>query len=179
MQSVGSTIVSVPRRRFVILLAAGVIASAINDGTAQVDPWREFRRDDLGFRIEFPGDPTIEEEKGLPRENLVHSLDAKVEFENISLGIGYGAFKSVPTEEFIRGFRTLSAMGDPITENMLTANGFPAREFIKARGIGDDAYFRIIFMENAIITVQAIGGPLTNPTVRRFLDSFRLLKNAK
>ena len=166
-------------RRRLLMAVAAAAASAIDAATAQA-AWQEFRRDDLGFRIEMPGRPTVEENKGLPRENWIRSLDAQVEYEKLSYGIVYTAYKTVSADEMLKQFRTaLSVMGAPITESVLTVNGFPAREFIVEPGIIDGAYYRIVFVENAVITVQVVGGRHTDPSVRRFVDSFRLLAGAK
>jgi hypothetical protein len=174
------------RRRFIMCAAAAAIAVAaasapvVRDAQAQTVQWQELRRDDLGFRIEMPGNPTIEETKGLPRENLIRSIDAKAEYDQVSLEVGYAAYKNVSIDEFIKSFRSgLSVLGSPIDENSLTINGFPAREFTVAPGIVDGAYYRFVFVGNAVFSIQAVGGSSSNPTIRRFVDSFRLLVSAK
>ena len=178
--------IKLARRRFIMCAAAAAIAftaaagPVVRDAQAQTVQWQELRRDDLGFRIDMPGNPTIEETKGLPRENLIQSIDAKVEYDQVSLEVGYTAYKNVSIDEFVKSFRAgLSVLGSLIDENSLTINGFPAREFTIAPGIVDGAYYRFVFVENAVVSIQAIGGSPSNPTIRRFVDSFRLLVSAK
>ena len=50
------------RRRLMLLLAASASASAVlvtKMVRAQGDIWREYRRDDWGFRMEMPGEPQV------------------------------------------------------------------------------------------------------------------------
>jgi hypothetical protein len=48
-------------RRGMLLAGISILASLVcNRSFAQVPDWRQFRRDDWGFVIEFPDEPTIE-----------------------------------------------------------------------------------------------------------------------
>ena len=57
------------RRRLVSVLAAAASTSAVLVATtspARADDWEEFFREDLGFRIEMPGEPEVDvKEDGL------------------------------------------------------------------------------------------------------------------
>jgi hypothetical protein len=167
-------------RRACLALLAGASASVglgWNGARAQEVVWQELRRDDLGFRIEMPGTPTLHEEKGTPAENLIRSISGKVEYQQIAFGVSYTAFMRVAAEEWFKRFSAgLSALGR-VTETPLAMSGFPAREFTTEGGI-IDSVFQSIVVENATITVSAAGGIASDPMVRRFLDSFMLLRTA-
>jgi hypothetical protein len=172
--------INLSRRSFMMFVAGAAVASPARYAQAQSAPWQEFRRDDLGFRIEMPGRPSVVEDKGLPGENLLRSIDAEVEYENLSLKVSYAAFKSLSAEQMLKAARQgLSALGGKINENALTMNGFPAHEIIVEPGIGDGAYYRFVFIGNTMISFQAVGGGLDDPTARRFVDSFRLMAAAR
>jgi hypothetical protein len=168
-------------RRACLVLLAGSASAVLKWNTAQAqDVWREFRRNDAGFRIEMPGVPTVEDGKGLATDHWIRMINAGVEYEQISFGLSYAEYKQHRSEEeWFREFaRGLAPMFKIVAENPLTLNGFEGREIIAASAeLKLDAVYRMFALNNnAFVTLSAIG-PVANPNVRRFLDSFMLFRS--
>ena len=167
------------RRRF---LVAGTCAASVLGPRvvgAQVAVWQEFRRDDVGFRIEMPGVPRIRVQKGDPAENWIASTDAQVRFGNEFFDVSWTEFKSVASveDEYTRFRDMMTRAGYRIDEDVpLTLSDVPAREFIIETG-NINFVRRITAVKNFAIAIHAMGARSAHysPTVRRFLDSFRLL----
>src|SRR5262245_49362929 len=69
------------RRRLMSVLAAAVSTSAVVVATtspARADDWQEFFREDLGFRIEMPGEPEVDMKEEGVEERIVRLIDAQV-----------------------------------------------------------------------------------------------------
>jgi len=176
----------VPRRTLVLGLGAVAAASAVlgvKTARAQGGVWHEFRRDDLGFRIEMPGEPKIEVEDDDYKDIWIRTTDAEVKLANMLLGAHCTEWKDVqsPEQQFGHFREGMRAAGVSVTREVpMTMNGFPAREFI--REAEDLNYIhRLVVMEKLTIGVSAHGerGMHSDPIVRRFFDSFRLLRSAR
>jgi hypothetical protein len=162
--------------------AAAVLVSTT--ARAQGNTWHEFRRDDLGFRIEMPGEPKITVEEDDYKDIWIRSTDAQVHLANMLVGAYCTEWKDVQSAEqqfdLLRE-GMLRVGGMPATREVPTMmNGFPAREFI--REAEDINYIhRLVVMEKLTIGVSAYGerGMHSDPIVRRFFDSFRLLRSAR
>ena len=172
--------VNVSRRSF---LVAGVGASSVlGPGVtrAQGDIWQEFRRDDVGFRIELPGVPNIRVEKGDPGDNWITSTNAQLRYQHEIFDVSWTEFKDViAVESEYKRFRDMmTGAGYQIDEDIaLTLYDVPAREFIIETGQLNFVR-RIMAVRNVAIGIHAMGARNihNSPTVRRFLDSFRLLR---
>jgi hypothetical protein len=91
--------VNVSRRSF---LVAGVCAPSLlgpNVARAQGGIWQEYRRDDVGFRIEMPGAPTIRVQKGDPEDNWTTSTDAQVRYQHEIFDVSWTEFKDIVSVE--------------------------------------------------------------------------------
>jgi hypothetical protein len=149
------------RRRF---LAAGVCASSglgPKVARAQEGIWQELRREDAGFRIELPGTPRIRVQRGRPDNNWITSSGALVRYQHEIFDVTWAEFKdTVAVEDEYTRFRDMMAgAGYQIEEDIpLTLNDVPAREFV---------------IETGTMGARNIQ---YSPTVRRFLDSFQLLR---
>jgi hypothetical protein len=171
---------NVSRRSF---LLAGACASSGLGSTvarAQGDIWQEYRRDDAGFRIEMPGAPRVRVQRGRPDNNWTTSNGALVRYQNEIFDVTWTEFKdTVAVEDEYTRFRDMMAgAGYQIEEDIaLTLNDVPAREFIIETGIINFVR-RILAVRNYAIGIHAMGARNIqySPTVRRFLDSFRLLR---
>ena len=100
---------------------------------AQGDVWREYRRDDLGFRVEMPGEPKIKVEEDEDKDIRIRTVDAEVTYEQVLFDVHCNEYKQVmPAEEAFRLFREGMRFGGiPVTrEAPLVMNGLPAREFV-------------------------------------------------
>src|SRR5262249_53374919 len=92
-----------------IFLVAGACASSALGPTlawAQGSVWQEFRRDDVGFRIEMPGAPRLRVQKADPADNWITSTDAQVRFYNQFFDVSWTEFKNtVAVEDEYTRFR--------------------------------------------------------------------------
>ncbi|HEY7297607.1 MAG TPA: hypothetical protein VH684_06680 [Xanthobacteraceae bacterium] len=167
------------------LLLAGACASSIlgpKPARAQAGIWQEYRRDDLGFRIEMPTAPMIRVQKGRPEDNWTTSTDAQVRYQNEIFDLSWTEFKDVASaeDEYTRFRGMMIGAGFQIEQDIpLTLNDVPAREFIIETG---DINFirRILAVRNLAIGIHALGARniQNSPTARRFLDSFKVLRTA-
>src|SRR5262245_5010257 len=130
----GGLEMTVTRRRVVSLLAAAASTPAVLAFPARAqDVWREYRRDDLGFRVELPAEPEVEEKEDEGKDIVVRSIDAQVDYEMITFGVNHTEYKNTvsPDEEFQVFREGMQKFGYPVTrETPLTSYGVPAREFI-------------------------------------------------
>jgi len=175
-----SAAMNLSRRGF---LLAGVGASSAfgpKAARAQGGIWQEYRRDDVGFRIEMPGEPRIRVEKGDPGDNWKTSTDAQVRYQNEIFDVSWTEFKTIASveDEYTRFRNMMTGAGYHFDQDIpLTQNGVPAREFIIETG---DINFirRIMAVRNFALAIHALGARNihNSPTVRRFLDSFKLLR---
>ena len=168
------------RRSF---LAAGACASFVlwpKVARVQGDIWQEYRRDDAGFRIEMPGAPKIRVEKGNPGDNWTTSTNAQVRYQHEIFDVSWTEFKGIVSveDEYTRFRDLMTGAGYQIDEDIpLTLNDVPAREFIIETG-NINFVRRIMAVRNFALAIHATGSRNihNSPTVRRFLDSFKLLR---
>src|SRR6267378_7407926 len=109
---------SLSRRNF---LVAGACASSVlgpKVARAQGDVWQEYRRDDVGFRIEIPGAPKIRVQKGDPKDNWTTSTGAQVRYQDEIFDVSWTEFNEIISveDEYTR-FR-----------NMMTGAGYQIEE---------------------------------------------------
>jgi hypothetical protein len=145
--------------------------------------WREFRNDEMGFRVEMPGEFKTDQEAGEAKDPWVKSIGAEIEFDGITMGVNGTQFKGSPTaEELYKVQREgMQSSGMQATrEEQRTVSGVPAREFIRE---ADDINYihRMVIVGNRTISVSAFGERSIhgNPNVRRFLDSLSLLRGGR
>src|SRR5215470_7035304 len=86
---------SLSRRRFLLAAACASSGLAPELARAQASIWQEYRRDDVGFRIEMPGAPRIRVQKGRPEENWVTSTGAQVRYEHEIFDLSWTEFKDM------------------------------------------------------------------------------------
>ena len=171
---------NISRRSFLIV---GACASSLVGPTlaqAQDSVWQEYRRDDVGFRIELPGAPRIRIQRARPENNWITSAVALVRYQNEIFDVTWTEFKEIVAveDEYTRFRDMMAGAGYQIEEDIpLTLNDIPAREFIIETGIINFVR-RILALRNFAIAIHAMGARNVqySPTVRRFLDSFKLLR---
>jgi len=176
------------RRRLVSALAGAAatvtsLALLASAARAQAPAWREYRNAALGFRVEMPGEPKVEEQPGDANDPWIRTVEAKVELNDVLLGAHCTENRAaIPPEEQHKLQReSLVAGGMPVTrEEPRTVSGVPARDFIRE---SDDLnyIYRMVVVGNRMIAASAFGDRSIhrNPTVRRFLDSLTLLQGAR
>jgi hypothetical protein len=171
------------RRNFMasVVAAAPAVLLASSALYAQGDIWRDYRRDDLGFRIDMPGEPRLNNEED--KDIGLRTMDAEVEYENMTFGVQWNEWKQpLPAEEGFNTWREGMRLGGmPVTsERPFLMNGFPAREFTRE---ADDINYirREVSAGNLTINATVVGERAMHrsPAVSRYLDSFMLLRSAR
>jgi hypothetical protein len=177
---------SISRRRALSSLAgsAAVLTSlALRPAAAQAEAvaaWREYRNDEMGFRVEMPGEFKIDQELGEAKDPWVKAIGAEIEFEGMTMGVHGTEFRGSPkAEELYKVQREgMQASGMQASrEGQRTVSGVAAREFI--REAEDINYIhRVVLVGNRTIAVGVFGERNIhgNATARRFLDSLTLLR---
>jgi hypothetical protein len=176
-------------RRRVMSALAGAAASLTSLATlsrsaqAEAAAWREYRNAEMGFRVEMPGAPKVEEQNGDPSDPWIRTLEAQVELNDVLLGAhcteNRAATKADEQQKLQR--EGMVSGGMPATrEEARTVSGVPARDFIRE---ADDVnyIYRMVVVGNRVIAVSVFGDRSIhrNPTVRRFLDSLTLLQGGR
>jgi hypothetical protein len=171
----------------VLLGAAATLTSlAARSTAAQAEAaaaWREYRNDEMGFRVELPGEFKANQETGEAKDPWVKSIGADIEFDGMTMGVNGTQFRGSPTaEELYKVQREgMLASGMQATrEEQRTVSGATAREFIRE---ADDINYihRMVIVGNRTISASVFGERNIhgNPTVRRFLDSLTLLRGGR
>jgi hypothetical protein len=172
------------RRRLMSVLAAAASTSAVLVATtapARADDWQEYLRDDLGFRIEMPGEPEVDvKEDGLD-ERIVRLVDAQIyddEDDNL-FGVHCSEYRNpVSAEQEYRLFREGMRLGGlAVTrESALMIGNIVAREFTRESD-GINFVHRLLVVDHRTIGISAYGdrGIHDSREVQRFLRSFMLL----
>ncbi len=168
------------RRRLLVAGACAWSGLGPNVARAQAGIWQEYRRDDVGFRIELPGAPRIRVQRGRPEENWTTSTGAQVRYHNEIFDVSWTEFKDIVLveDEYSRFRDMMARAGYQIEEDIaLTLNDIPAREFIIETG-NINFVRRIMAVRNFAIGIHALGARNIrySRTVGRFLDSFKLLR---
>jgi hypothetical protein len=171
---------NVSRRNFLVGGACASSGLGPELARAQGSIWQEYRRDDAGFRIELPGAPRIRVQRGRPDNNWITTTGALVHYQNEIFDVTSTEFKDVVAVEVeYKRFRDMMAgAGYQIEEDIpLSLDDVPAREFIIETG-SINFVRRILAVRNFAISIHAMGARNVqySPTVRRFLDSFKLLR---
>jgi hypothetical protein len=174
---------AIRRREFVTLLGGAAATPAavlgLRTSWAQGAAWREFRRDDVGFRIEFPGEPRIRVQTPRTEQPWIATTNAQARYGSEIFDLTWTEFKApVSAEEEYKRFRDMmTAAGyERVDETPLTINDVPAREFIIETGAVNFVR-RILAVRNLAIAIHVIGRRNLQNTgaVVRYLESFRLL----
>jgi len=168
------------RRRFLVAGACASSGLGPKLARAQGDIWQEYRRDDVGFRIEMPGAPRMRVQRGRPDNNWTTSTGALVRYQHEMFDVTWTEFKDIVAvdDEYTRFRDMMAGAGYQIEEDIpLTLDDVPAREFIIETG-AINFVRRILAVRNFAIGIHAMGARNVqySPTVRRFLDSFKLLR---
>jgi hypothetical protein len=179
----------------VAIFLAGLLALYALYGPRSQVVWQEYRRDDLGFRIEMPGEPTIKDAQhfrlvneaanaaeerrrhnyGFRADALSNSILFSVQFlyNDTETNSAEAAFKNQRI-----AFQMLAKMNKlTIDEKEINTNGLRGREFIFPKVNGDGLIARQFALNNKMFVVfgaEGIEVGADNPSVRRFFDSLVL-----
>lgn len=172
----------ISRRALLPLIATTALAPSLlvpSVARAQGVNWQIYRREDLGFEVEMPGEPKITTEKGERDDILVRSVDAVVDVDQTTFGAYFQEFRNLLSmrEELLgQQLFARSLEGRVTREVAFTMNGFEGREFAIESTVLN-AIVRLVLVKNRRIALSAIGDRAVdgNAAVRRFLDSLKLL----
>jgi len=172
------------RRRLMSVLAGAATTSAVLAATtssARADDWEEFFRDDLGFRIEMPGEPEVNVKDEGFGDKIVRTIDAQVydDEDDRLFGVHCTEYREpLPAEREHRLFREGMRLGglSVTRESALMINNISAREFVRE---SDSINFvhRILVVERRTIGISVYGDRDIHDDrdVRRFMRSFMLV----
>jgi hypothetical protein len=163
------------------LSALSALSSAAQAEAAPA--WREYRNNEMGFRVEMPGTPKVEEQNGDPSDPFTKSIDAQVDLNDMLLGVHCAENRAAASAEdqYKLQREGMVAGGMPVTrEEARTVSGTPARDFIRE---SDDInyIYRVVNVGKRTIGVSVFGERNIhgNANVRRFLDSLALLQGGR
>src|SRR5262245_46234801 len=124
---------SLSRRSFLLAGACASCGLGPRLARAQGGIWQEYRRDDVGFRIEMPGAPRIRVQKGDPEDNWTTSTDVQVRYQHETFDVSWTEFKDkvLVEDEYTRLREMMARAGYKIEDDIqMTLNDVPAREYI-------------------------------------------------
>jgi hypothetical protein len=132
-----------------VLAGAAATSAVVVAATspARADDWEEYLREDLGFRIEMPGEPAVDVKDDGFSDKTVRTIDAQLHNDE-----------------------------DDTRESALMINGVPAREFIRESD-GINFVHRLLVVDRRTIGLSVYGDRDIHDSrdVQRFLRSFMLL----
>src|SRR5262245_39941294 len=171
------------RRTFLPLIASAILSpAAVNPAQAQTEPWQLYRRDDAGFEIEMPGEPTTWPDVQNPTSNAsswTRSIEAHLEHEKILFGTLYFEYHTLPSMDFLSRVVREHALlaGRKLTrETALLIHGLPAAEFV-SESDKSTSIERVVILRNGTINLGIHGDTRVgdSPLARRLFDSFKPL----
>ena len=168
----------ISRRALLPLIAAALSPALLAPPAARAQDanWQLHRPEGLGFEIEMPGKPEIRED----RADGWTSIDAVTDFDRMHFGVSYQQAEEGVSVQRVSAALRMAARQLGIKDTLETAftmNGFPGLDIVSE----SDAFstvVRIVIMNKRTISAMITGnrGRLSeNPSVRRFLGSFKLL----
>lgn len=176
----GATPIS--RRAFMPLMAATALSPTLfvpSAARAQGAVWQIYRPEGLGFEVEMPGKPKIEVEDRERDDPALKSINASIDVDQISFGANYVEYRDPITLQEAVAAQQLLARSLPAQMRVtsFTINGIDGSTIVMDSD-GLNVIQRIVVKENnrqILISVVGERSIHTNATVRRFLNSFKLL----
>jgi hypothetical protein len=178
-------------RRAVMSILAGSSAMltslALRSTTAraQAAAWREYRDEEMGFRVEMPGEFKVKQYVGETNDPWIKETSAKVDIGRMRIQATGIEYRGAPSVEDIYKLATncTGILGNlcATREERRTVSGMPAREYIREADDDLNIISRIVVVGHRAIAAGALGERSIhgNPTVLRFLDSLTLLQGGR
>src|SRR5262245_7105130 len=176
-----------PRRR-VLLAGLSMLASFVcNLSFAQAPQWRQFRRDDLGFVIEFPAEPTVTDEPQTDQDSeLIRRFQATCKLGNTEYSVGCEESRTAVDAEdiwdHVAGVFKYHVPGIRLANVINLPGRYPTRHCIgepdpASRGQTGFMSSRNVVVDKKWIDCVVVSDRAieTDPLARRFFDSFSLL----
>jgi hypothetical protein len=164
-------------------LVVGLIGIVWWAATRPTPPqWQTLNSKAGGFTVELPsaslGDvldhPLIQRPPGMASEGTVYEGQPYFVMWIDFPGPRRGESDEEVIDLFVRGARQGVFLGDVTPGAWLTVDGFKARDVL-VTNMGNSALARVVVADSRLYVLMAGSKePLTDPTVRRFLDSFRI-----
>jgi hypothetical protein len=124
----------------------------------KVDIWKPYRREDLGFEVELPGEPKIEEEQNEESK----SIYAEVSFVGMMFGVDHVTFRRdvTITEVARQQLEAAKSLKSRIArEAPFTLGGYPAIEIVRDIEGAFVSIMRVVAIGNRAIAFNVLGGP--------------------
>jgi hypothetical protein len=171
------------RRRGLLLLMFVLAAAAVAHAQQQ---WVEHRPAGAGYRIEFPGRPTVESQEVDTGAGKITVHIAKVNIgKDVELVAMHNSYPKGtlgdPTDSLARGRDSvvnLSPSRKLRSEQNLSVSGAPAKRIIVDDSDGDEVIIDLMVVSGDNFYQAIIGSPKgseNSPDVQRFLSSFALV----
>ena len=142
--------------------------------------WQEYRRDDLGFRIELPGKPEITVEKDPAFKETVVELPFDVMTFSVTVVEFPKVLSAQQAEQELEGRGVAQKAVGATGSSEFTIDGFPGRENV-AETRDYKAVYRNMVVGNRTILVNVGWHPTvdTDAAAQRFLQSFALVRGQR
>jgi hypothetical protein len=175
------------RRALLPLIAAAALSPAVlvpRTARAQGAAWQIYRREDLGFEVEMPGKPNITVKTSERDDRWVRSIGAELDFDRLYFGVGHLELTEALSVEQASAAQRMAArqlgIKAPPRETAITMNGFPVLDVVSESEAFSMVVRSVIMNKRSISAIVTGNGQLSeDPSVRRFLDSFKLLPAAR
>jgi len=151
---------------------------------AQAAAWREYRDEEMGFRVELPEEFKVRREAGEAKDPWVRSIRAKIDIDGMSMDAHGTEYRGTPSAEELYKLQEGGILANsmrPTREEQRAVSGVPARQFIREADDTLNYISRMVVVGNRVIGAGALGERSIhgNPNVRRFLDSLTLLQGGR
>jgi hypothetical protein len=172
------------RRRLLLALPIGLLSPAARAQQQWV--WAEYRPPGEGFRVEFPGRPTVTEEAAAGsrygksrRTTAEFALPSGLTYYAIHIAYPAGTASSEPEKVLDTERLGRTAVGDLRSEQRFKFKGYPAqREIVDWHGPRP----QVIIAQDVLrgdqlysLSILLAPGKESHPGLQRFIDSFNLL----
>jgi hypothetical protein len=152
---------------------------------AQAAAWREYRDEEMGFRVEMPGEFTVRQYVGETNDPWIKETSARINIGRMSLGATGIEYRGTLSVEDIYKLaeKCIGILGNlcATREERRAVSGMPAREYIREADDDLNIISRIVVVGNRAIVAGALGERSIhgNPTVLRLVDSLTLLQGGR
>ena len=180
---------SISRRAAMSTLAGGsaVLTSLALRATAaraQAAAWREYRDEEMGFRVEMPGEFKVTHEAGEAKDPWVKYIWAKINIDGMTVEAFGKEYRGTLSAEELYKLQEGGILANrmrPTREEQRAVSGVPARQFIREADDTLNYISRMVVVGNRVIGAGVLGERSIhgNPAVLRFVDSLRLLQGGR
>ena len=177
------------RRRFMSGLAVATAVSSTvvllsTAARAQVAAWREYRDEEMGFRVELPGEFKVTHEAGEAKDPWVKYIWAKINIDGMTVEAFGKEYRGTLSAEELYKLQEGGILANsmrPTREEQRAVSGVPARQFIREADDTLNYISRMVVVGNRVIGAGVLGERSIhgNPAVLRFVDSLRLLQGGR